>query len=436
MKQLLFKLVTAIMITGTLFSCSSEELAHKGISLYEDSVVHEVRIIPLSENLKAKLIGAKDYTNKHHTKNIYQMCQISIDGEIIDSVGIRYKGQSSYDYTTNDKKSFKVKLNEFVKKQKYQKTKRFNLNNQFKDPSFLREKIMLDVLRSEDLPAAKSAYANVYFGDELLGLYLLVQDIDKRFLKENFKSKKGALYNGKPRAHFTSPDENNTLISAYKRKNRKKSSDFSDLDTLIKVINNVDSTVGNQENLDKVFNVEHCLQQWAINNFLLNIDTYNMLYRHNFMIYFEPVDSTKTMAHWIGYDYNYTFAAWSPVLTLKKAEEFSIHYIDTPSVGVPLASRLLKKDSEYRPLYDQYLDDFINRKIDSKWLENRLLLLHDIIKQDVYNDPNKMYTDIDFDLNIQSTIGDPLDPGAFSPGLIDFLDVRTKNVKKQLELQK
>lgn len=437
MKVQLLKTITLFSIIASVFSCSTKEveLNNEAVSLFEDSIVHQIKIIPITADLRDKLVQAKEYTNKNESKNIYQMCQISIDGEVIDSIGIRYKGQSSYDYTENDKKSFKIKLNEFVKKQNYQKFKKFNLNNQFKDPSFLREKITLDVLRSEDLPAAKSSFANVYFGDELLGLYLIVEDIDKRFLKKNFNSKKGVLYNGKPKAHFITPTEDVPLISSYKRKNRKKSTDFSDLENLILYVNSVDSAGKYDKELDSVFNVKDCLKQWAINNFIVNIDTYNMLYRHNFMLYFEPIDSTTTMCHWIGYDYNYSFAAWSPVLTLEKVEKFNIHYIDTPNVGVPLAVRLLGDSSQYLEYYDQYLSDFITRKVNSKWLENRITSLHEMIKQDVYNDPNKMYSDIDFDLNVKSTIGDPLDPGAFSPGLLDLLEARTVSVKKQLELK-
>ena len=51
----------------------------------------------------------------------------------------------------------------------------------------------------------------------------------------------------------------------------------------------------------------------------------------------------------------------------------------------------------------------------------------------VYADVNKMYSNTDFDTNVNTTVGDPLDPGNFIPGLKSFINARRNSVEKQIE---
>jgi len=77
-----------------------------------------------------------------------------------DSVGVRLKGNSSYNHPGN-KKSFKIDFNEFVSGQNYDGLKKLNFSNGFKDPSCMREKIFFDVCRDAGVPAPRANFANV-----------------------------------------------------------------------------------------------------------------------------------------------------------------------------------------------------------------------------------------------------------------------------------
>ena len=67
-----------------------------------------------------------------------------VDTTTLDSVGIRLKGNSSMNHPGN-KKPFKVDFNRFISGQAYDLLKKLNFNNGFKDPTFAREKVFLDV---------------------------------------------------------------------------------------------------------------------------------------------------------------------------------------------------------------------------------------------------------------------------------------------------
>ena len=69
-------------------------------------------------------------------------------------------------------------------------------------------------------------------------------------------------------------------------------------------------------------------------------------------------------------------------------------------------------------------EETMNQQIDSIALR---------IRVSVYADVNKMYSNTEFDTNINTTVGDPLDPGNFIPGLKSFIAARRKSIEKQID---
>jgi spore coat protein CotH len=48
------------------------------------------------------LVADKKFKSEKDKTN-YQSCKIEIDGNTLDSIGVRFKGESSYDFQTNKK---------------------------------------------------------------------------------------------------------------------------------------------------------------------------------------------------------------------------------------------------------------------------------------------------------------------------------------------
>ncbi|HYG52894.1 MAG TPA: CotH kinase family protein, partial [Flavobacteriales bacterium] len=138
-----------------------------------------------------------DSLNWSYTNDAYIKGTVEVDGIVYTNCGIKWKGNSSYTFPGN-KKSFKIDFNEFISGQDHDGLKKLNLNNGFKDPSFLREKLMLDFLIEHNLPAPRCAYVEVYINDTLWGLYTGVEEVDKDFLERWFGEKKGNLFKGDP----------------------------------------------------------------------------------------------------------------------------------------------------------------------------------------------------------------------------------------------
>lgn len=429
-KNSIHLLLPALIIT-LLISCGDNKKKN-GEDLFDDSKVHTVKVTFSQAGFWDSLTMYRQIRDSQEITK-YMKCDVSIDGEEVESSGIRFKGESSYDYTKTRKKSFKISFNKFDKKGKLEGIKRISLNNNFKDPTMMREKLMLDFYREQGLPAQRSAYAKLYINDVYWGLYLLVEEINDQFLTHNFGNDTGNLYMGEPNPTLKYLGESkNDYIRKYKQKNnRKKDSSWSDLLTLIETVNDTASApAAYAANLDKHLDTDNMLKAWAINNLFVNVDAYNMLYPHNFYLYYNiPEGRFK----WISYDFNYGFAAWNPKLSLQQVYELDIFYVKEPVRELPLAWHVLKRNEQYRSVYKAKMQELAEKHFTPELMSAKIDKLASLIRQDVYQDTMKMYTNEEFDHNLDRDLGDVLDPGAFVPGLKPFVKNRRDNVLGQLK---
>ncbi len=416
-----------LLVSVSLFSCksnpTSEVKIYKG-DVFDDSVVHEIKLNFADKNYWDSLVKYKLIKDSMEINHFYK-CNVTIDGNEIKDIGVRLKGESSYDFTKGKKKSFKLDFNCFVRKQKYCGVTRINLNNNYKDPSLMREKITLDMLAKEGLPTSRSAYAKVYLNDEYWGLYLMVEGINKDFLKRNFNNASGNLYIGEPNGTLEKLATLSDYARNYRKKNNKKENDWSDLIQFISTVNSENTAKNQGANLDSIFNLDNCLKTWAINNLLVNVDAYNMMYPHNYFLY---SDSISGKLQWINYDYNYSFAAWNPKYTYSQVCEFPIFY-NNPSL--PLANLVLSKNKQIQKRYLTTLQSIFANQFTEEHIDTEVKRLYTLIKEAVYEDNRKEFSNEDFEKNCSTTLGDKNDPGAFIPGLKEFVHDRKMSVLKQ-----
>lgn len=97
-----------------------------------------------------------------------------------DSVGVRYKGSSSYN-PSRTKNPLNIKLDHIIDGQELNGYSTLKLANVFKDPSFVREVLSYEIGRKY-MSCGKANFINVYINGNLIGLYTSVQCIDKFFL--------------------------------------------------------------------------------------------------------------------------------------------------------------------------------------------------------------------------------------------------------------
>jgi hypothetical protein len=122
------------------------------------------------------------------------LAKMTVDNVVYDSVGVRFKGQTSYSMSGNSqKKSFNITTDYVKDGQDLLGYETLNLNNSFQDASFLREVFYLHQIKRH-IPAAKANYVQLYLNNQNWGLYPNVQQLNKTYLKEWFFNNNGTLW--------------------------------------------------------------------------------------------------------------------------------------------------------------------------------------------------------------------------------------------------
>lgn len=404
-----------------------------GELIFNSDKVHEIRIYMTQCNYLDSLFYYKKHYDIAGEAN-YMNCNVTIDNVNYYSVGIRMKGESSFENYPGNKKSLKLKFDKFIKKQSANGLDVLNLINGFKDPSMMREKIFLDYLKENGIPAPRCTYADVYLNNEHLGLYFITEQIDKIFLKNHFGSNKGSLYKGEPFATFEDKSSEEKYFKRNYIKQIGDTSNYSDLLSLTQTINTKYISQAEQKNaIDKSLNTTSLLKVWAITNLFNNIDAYNIIYPHNFYIYFNEITQKF---EWIPYDANYAFCAWSPIFDLKTAENLSIFYVNESFHSKKPLQNVLFSNNDYKKEYIEIVTNLLKTSFTETYIKHKTDSLALKIRKYVYNDSAKMYSNQDFETNIKSNIGNINDAGNFIPGLNSFIKSRIIAVNNELRILK
>jgi hypothetical protein len=113
----------------------------------------------------------------------------------LTNVAIHLKGMGSF-RTVDEKASFAVKFDEYARDQQYLRFTKLMFNNSVQDPTYLAEWLATGLFRDAGLPAARVTHARVRLNGRDLGLYVVIEGMNKRFLKQHFRNANGNLYEG------------------------------------------------------------------------------------------------------------------------------------------------------------------------------------------------------------------------------------------------
>ena len=87
----------------------------------------------------------------------------TIDGQTVNNIGIRYKGNGTYfDGAATGKVSLKLDFAEYVKDQRLGPLKKLNLHSNITDATWMNEVLAFQLFRDAGVPAPRTSYARVY----------------------------------------------------------------------------------------------------------------------------------------------------------------------------------------------------------------------------------------------------------------------------------
>jgi hypothetical protein len=412
-----------ILASVLLAACMPARSQNPGDSVFAGIQVHTI-------NLRFPQARYWDSLTTYYNQGNeqYLAAQAIINGLVFDSIGVRFKGNSSYSHP-NNKKSFRLGLDEYRSDTRWDGLKSIHLNNCWGDPTFMREKIHSDFCRDAGIAAPRSNYTRLLINDTLWGFYTLFEHVDKRFLNSHYADDGGDLFKavdafggGQRVSDFRWYGSADTAyFTRYEMKTEGSLTAWSNLITLLDTINNNPNTA---TALPTKVNMSALYKATAADNLFANLDAYINSGR-NFYFYFHPITGKM---EWIPWDLGLSFGSYTG--GVPSLETMSVTYVSS-ATNRPLVGKIMNTTT----LRNEYLRSLCFLR--SGYFSSVRLFPHidsiaNVIRPYVTEDPRKMYTVTQFETNINVDINAAGGGGTRKPGLKSFITARQASVQSQL----
>ncbi len=168
-------------------------------AVFDDSIIGDARITIPSASWDP--IDSEAISECAPHPRSYYVGGLNIGNTDFPGSGVRAKGGCGSSRSLDEKSAFKINLSwddpavaGCAVTRRFNGLKRITLNNQVEDESYVHERIGYDFFRKLGVPVSRAAPIRVHVNDELWGLYLHIESIDRRFLARRFDSKEGMMY--------------------------------------------------------------------------------------------------------------------------------------------------------------------------------------------------------------------------------------------------
>lgn len=304
--------------------------------------------------------------------------------QIIEDVGIRYKGNSSSHPRSDLKRSYLIKFSEYRKGQRLFGLRRVALDNGIQFGSLFSERLITDVLRDLGVPASRCNYATLYLNGQYRGVYVNVERIDESFLDRQFGEATGPLFKvdeGGPGADLQYLGED--LRPYQKTFELQSEPTVPPYGRLLDFLRALNRPAGGEAPLalERLIDLDAFLQTMAVLLLAGAFDQYTGWGPHNYYLYQRPTDQRWVYLPW---DLDVGFAAQAfgrvPVLDGWHAAW------PVPVPGRPLLERIVAEPTllaRYRQVAGAVLEQHFRPEI----LIPKLRGLYAQIREDLARDP-------------------------------------------------
>lgn len=248
----------------------------------------------------------------------YVPARLTVSGEDLGEVGVRYKGafgtlSGCFDKTTGartcPKLSLKIKFDAIQPGKRWRGLKRVNLHALMRDPTLLRERLAYRLFREMGLPAPRAVHGRVVLDGKPHGVFAVVEEVDGRFTADRWPGRgDGNLYK---EAWPLSTD------ARYYEDRQKTKEDRTPLDERYLAFARALKGTADAELpslLDRWLGLDHLFRYLAVDQVISNWDGVTAFYcgpdgrncgNHNFYMYLEEKADRAWLIPW---DLDQTFS--------------------------------------------------------------------------------------------------------------------------------
>jgi hypothetical protein len=388
-------------------------------NFYDRSTIQTIEIFFSATNWDAQLDNLASTTEGYLLAD-----SVRINGTMFDSVGVKYKGNSSYN-ANNNKNPLHINLDYVHSKADYQGYTNIKLQNGYQDPSMIREVLSYAVLE-QFMDCPKANFANVYINGSLRGLYSSAESINDKFNADHYYYETGAFFKcnpvggAGPGGSNVSPDlkylgqDSSLYANGYEL---QSNNGWNKLRNLTDTLNNTFTEI------EKVLDVDRALWMLAFNNVLVNLDSYSGAFRQNYYLYYD-LNNRFVPTVW---DLNMSFSGFpggtgSGTTTPSTLDPMS----NSTSANHPLIVKMMANPL-YKRMYMAHARTIVKDIFESGQYVTTANALRTTIDAAVQADPYKFYTYTQFQNSLTTAVsGGGGGPGGGSsiPGIQQLMTAR------------
>jgi hypothetical protein len=396
------------LFLGVLFFLLQSLNGFSQPSLYDIGQIQQIEITFTQANWDFQLDTAKAGADGY-----IMASQVKVNGVVFDSVGVKYKGNSSYSVASN-KNPFNISLDEFIN-QDYMGHSTIKLSNCYQDPSMIREVLAYKILASY-MDCPKSNFAQVYINGNYIGLYSNDENIGNTFLGEKFNSTNGTQFKCNPIV-IPGPTTKCNLkyiiadsSSYFNYYELKSATGWNELVRLCDTVTNYGSS------LEAIIDMDRVIWMLAYNAVTINLDSYSGVFAQNYYLYrdlnnrFVPITWDLNMAFG-GFPFVGSGATSMGSLTVANMQQLPLNIHSTDSYW-PLINDVFNNPT-WKRMYYAHAKTIADEYFSSGVYQSMANTYQTLIDTAVQSDINKMfnYSQFQSSLNTDITVGSYMVPG-------------------------
>ncbi len=372
-------------------------------------------------------------TSKYGADDYVVADWVKINGIQFDSVGVKYKGNSSYD-STYIKNPVHIELNHVIG-QNYQGIKDIKLGNGYSDPSMIREVLAYDILKNY-MDCPRSNFAQLYINGNYIGIYSNDESINKDFCSNNFNSSSNTFFKCNPIGAAGPTTKSNLKhipladSAAYFNLYELKSDyGWNELVQLCDTITNFPNEIAS------VIDVDRVAWMLAYNTVLVNLDSYTGVFCQNYYLYKDNTNRFNPIV----WDLNMAFGGFPFVgsgntsmgsLTIANMQQLSPLFHATDPYW-PLINAILNNVS-FKKQFIAHARTINNENFVNGNFITAATMMQTVIDTAVQSDNNKFFNYSQFQggLNTDYSVGSYL-----VPGISNLMTSRAAFLQNQVDFQ-
>jgi hypothetical protein len=147
---------------------------------FNDTTLQEVRLVVNSNDWQTLKTLADE--------NTYYPADMTWKNVTVRNIGIRSRGSGT---RNGVKPGLRIDFNRYLTNQTFLDMKAVILDNGYSDPSTIHESVAMKMYAGVGLPTVREAHVRLYVNNEYVGIYIIVESVDRTFITRLFGADEG-----------------------------------------------------------------------------------------------------------------------------------------------------------------------------------------------------------------------------------------------------